>query len=280
MPESTPCNICHLDNCEILIKDGFSNIVRCRNCKHIYRNPRKTKQEYTEIYHSTYYTPFNKESWYKRKISFFKEAIKEINRPKTTRGRLLDLGCGWGHFLDLARKDGWEVYGVEISEYATRIATEELKLNIFLGELKDAQFADNYFDVVTMWNFLDHLHEPLELLKEVHRILKKDGLVAIRIPNMAFQIPGFKFFKKIENIAWVLGIKNPFVVHTQGFSKNTLQVILMKAGFRDMQILNSRLRDRPVAFINNIFFALAQLVFRLTGRKIVIAPTIEAWAFR
>lgn len=278
MLEKTHCNICQADNYEVLIQDGLSSIVRCRNCRLVYRNPRESKEEYTQVYHSSYYTPLNKESWYKRKIDFFKRAMQNIEKRKP-RGRLLDLGCGFGYFLDLAKQRGWEVYGVEISPYAGKIATGELKLNVFQGELNAAHFPDNYFDVITMWNFLDHLHDPGALLKEVRRALKPDGLVAMRMPNMDFQLPGFKLFKAVEIATNIFGIKNPFVVHIYGFSKDTLKTILQRNGFRHVEIINSRLRNRPVAVINNLFFASAELISCLSRGKIFIAPTLEAYAW-
>ncbi len=71
------------------------------------------------------------EYWYKKKVSFFKQALKKIENIKSLKGRLLDLGCGFGYFLDLARKNGWETSGVEISQFAVQRAQQELNLNIF-----------------------------------------------------------------------------------------------------------------------------------------------------
>lgn len=280
MLERPPCNICNLDNFEVLVKDELSNIVRCRNCQLIYRNPRESKEDHMEMYKHIYYTTLNKEFWYRRRIVCFKRTIKKIGEIKQKKGKLLDLGCGFGYFLDLAKKSGWEAFGVEISNYSVQFARHELGLNIFQGELKDAHFPDNYFDVVTTWHFLEVLHDPLTLLREVNRILKKEGLLVIRMVNANFQLPGFKYFKKIEKIANALGIVNQFVIHNYSFSKNTLTIILQAAGFKDIQVVNSRLRNKPVAFINNFFFGLAQLIFYLTEGEVLIAPTFEAYAFR
>ena len=279
MLERPPCNICNLDNCEILVQDGLSNIVRCRNCGLVYRNPRESKEESLETYKYSYWTPLKKESWYKRMMIFFERALKKIEKIEP-KGRLLDLGCGFGYFLDLAKKRGWQAYGVEVSNSASQFATQEFKLDIFQGELEDAQFASNYFDVVAMWNVLEHLHDPLALLKEVNRILKKDGLVAMRVPNMDFQLPGFRFFKKIEKLANIFRIDNPFVIHKYSFSKDTLKSILKTAGFKNIQVINSGLRNKPTTFINNIFFNLAQLVFYLSKGKVLIASALEVYTLR
>lgn len=279
MLEKTQCNICKLDDCEVLVKDGLSNIVRCRNCRLVYRSPRKTKEDYMRLYLHSYYSLLNKETWYKKKIDFFRMALQRIEQIKPG-GRLLDLGSGFGHFLDLARKRGWQTQGVEVSDYAIQFATETLKLDVFRGELEQAHFADNYFDVVTMWNFLDHLHDPLSLLLEVKRILKQDGLVVMRMPNVSFQLPGFKLFKKIEKVAGVLGLKNPFVIHNYGFSEQTLKVIFQRAGFNQLRVVNSRLNKRPLDLINHALFALTQLTFYLSRGRLVLGPTLEAYARR
>ena len=99
------------------------------------------------------------------------------------RGRLLDVGCGAGYFLDAARAAGWEVQGVELSPAAARVGRERLRLDIFQGTLAEAAFADVQFDVVTLFEVVEHLRDPGEVLTEVARILKPGGVVAVQVPN-------------------------------------------------------------------------------------------------
>jgi 2-polyprenyl-3-methyl-5-hydroxy-6-metoxy-1,4-benzoquinol methylase len=105
--------------------------------------------------------------------------INLINRTVAKRGTLLDVGCAMGAFLEVARKNGWEITGVELSEFGSAYARNNLKLNVYTGSLEDAidkgQIQGNSFDVVTLWDTLEHLTDPAALLKKVNHVLKDGG---------------------------------------------------------------------------------------------------------
>lgn len=99
------------------------------------------------------------------------------NRPC---GRILDVGCGPG-FLLSGVDNAWKRYGVEISKFAAENARQWG--SIFHGELKDADFADAYFDVVVLHHVIEHVMDPAKLILEVRRILKNDGLLILGTPD-------------------------------------------------------------------------------------------------
>jgi 2-polyprenyl-3-methyl-5-hydroxy-6-metoxy-1,4-benzoquinol methylase len=100
------------------------------------------------------------------------------------QGRLLDIGCGNGHFLFIMKKRGWKTIGVEIDPESVRIARELYKLTVFNGELEDAAFPDHSFDAITLTHVLEHIYDPLSLLEECHRILSPEGHIYITTPNL------------------------------------------------------------------------------------------------
>jgi 2-polyprenyl-3-methyl-5-hydroxy-6-metoxy-1,4-benzoquinol methylase len=100
-------------------------------------------------------------------------------------GRLVDIGCGPGVLLDSARARGWEVHGLDLSSYAVEIARSYYNLTIVEGELLEAAFPSEHFDVVTMDDFLEHTTNPREIIVEAARILRPGGLIAISTPNPA-----------------------------------------------------------------------------------------------
>jgi 2-polyprenyl-3-methyl-5-hydroxy-6-metoxy-1,4-benzoquinol methylase len=114
----------------------------------------------------------------------WEKRLKTLNSLSVKKGPLLDVGCAEGLFLELAAKDGWAVTGTEISHYAVRHGKEELGLNVMQGELRDMKFSDSSFDAVTMWHVLEHTVNPMDVLKEIRRILKDDGVFVMAIPNL------------------------------------------------------------------------------------------------
>jgi len=99
-------------------------------------------------------------------------------------GRVLDIGCGSGAYLDFLASLGWTCHGIEPGPNSRAYATEVLGLTTHQGPLETCRFPDSFFDVVTMWHVIEHLSDPLGTLHEIRRILKPDGVVMLRTPNV------------------------------------------------------------------------------------------------
>lgn len=97
--------------------------------------------------------------------------------------KVLDIGAGGGTFLDVLRSLGWETYGVDISAIAVRKLNER-GFTVFHGELEEANYPDNSFDVVRASFVMEHVKDPLLFLKEIYRILKPGGKTIISVPNI------------------------------------------------------------------------------------------------
>ena len=95
-----------------------------------------------------------------------------INRCSTSQGNLLDVGCAMGSFLSTAKDDGWTVEGVELSEYGSQHTRKTLSINVFNGSLGDAvqsgSIKESFFDVVTLWDTLEHLTDPAVVFRDVN----------------------------------------------------------------------------------------------------------------
>jgi len=96
--------------------------------------------------------------------------------------KVLDIGCGSGGWLYEQKMQGHDTYGVEISKQASDLANT-MGLNVFCGNLEDAAFENDYFEIIHMNHVLEHVHDPASVLKEIGRILHPLGKVFIRIPN-------------------------------------------------------------------------------------------------
>jgi len=199
MMEHTACNLCGNTNAAPIIYDlpdfllhrneVSATFVKCVSCGLVYQNPRPTFVEMAAHYPPDYesYAPepdAENSSWLLRQAIRYGVAkrCRYVTRYKHS-GRLLDVGCATGIFLQGIRNCGnWEPYGVEINGHVAHIAQEH-GLDVRLGMLEQAGFADGFFDVVTLWDVLEHLHDPAGSLREIYRILKPDGLLVIRVPN-------------------------------------------------------------------------------------------------
>ena len=205
-------------------REGF-NIVRCENCGLIYLNPQPDLVELKKHYSRVYFPRLNQDKMNEKSDDRFD--IKCRNRLNevlsfSKSGKVLDIGCSDGYFLNYLKQKGWQVEGVEISEFASQKTRERYNINIFCGELPQAGYPDEYFDVVSLFEVLEHLPDPAGTLQEVRRILKKNGLLIMTVPN--FDSLQRLLFGKYWHI-----IDPPR--HLFYFSKTTLNSILVKCNF-------------------------------------------------
>jgi len=143
------------------------------------------------------------------------------------RGRILDVGCGNGQFLAHMHDLGWEVMGVEPDPEAVRIAWERFRVKVFLGSINKANFHYNYFDAITMNHVIEHVSNPVEVLKECYRLLKPGGKMILLTPNI--ESLGHRLFKKL----W-LYLDPP--IHFCLFSPRTIQMCAELGGLLEYKV--------------------------------------------
>lgn len=150
------------------------------------------------------------------------------SRSKTGRGKLLDVGCGYGFFLQEMKSRGWQVKGIEISQHGRQYAKRTWNLEIFSEPLENLQLPENTFDVVTLFYVIEHVLEPLDLLKAVRRVLKPTGLVLLRWPHTT------PIVKLLGPLSRRLDLYHtPY--HLYDFSSETIKKLLKQAGFRSVE---------------------------------------------
>lgn len=278
------CNICNSKAEEIISKTNIGNIVRCKKCGLFFRNPRLSDRDEIDKYQHQIYDDSHSLVENKSKKEIF---VSTLNKLEHHKGKILDIGCADGYFLALARERGWEPYGIEISDFLLRKARESLGGKQITGvPLKMANFPSNSFDVISMWDVLDHLMDPLGELIEIRRILKKKGLLIIRVRNIEFHILIAKLFKK--NLFGI--IKKPTIFHLYGFNNKNMKVLLEKANLSKLKIGNSKLRlGDPYSqikflggfgtiFIKRIYYAFSQLISFISSKSILISPSMIVYA--
>lgn len=145
-------------------------------------------------------------------------------------GRLLDIGAGYGFFLIAAEAHGWETVGIEMSSHAAAIAQKNIRGSVFTGTLDDFQKqSDDEFDVIVMWDLLEHVDDPLTELRAVQELLAEGGCLFIRTPNLQaleFGVFGADYHSlKLE--------------HLHLFSPTSISQLLTTAGFETRMITSS-----------------------------------------
>ena len=229
--EKVNCSICGSDKSKKQYEVKGFNVNRCDDCGFFYINPRYSQEELNNLYSEDYFKAFSTQ----RKVDYMKDRefrakdfqtrLEGIKRYKKA-GRVLDVGCAAGFFLEVVQKQGWQACGVELSDYAASFARNELKLNVRTGELAAAKFEPGYFDVITFFDVIEHVGNPKGLVAEANRILKDDGLIVITTPNIdSFCARAFKDrFHLLDPL------------HLSYFSPKTLEKLLKAEGFKIVKI--------------------------------------------
>jgi 2-polyprenyl-3-methyl-5-hydroxy-6-metoxy-1,4-benzoquinol methylase len=166
-------------------------------------------------------------------------------------GRILDVGCATGYFLDIAKRNGWETVGTEKNEYALNIAKEQFGLYV-KPEEHIYKFPKDSFDVITLWHVLEHLEYLNEIMEKIYSLIVSDGIVVIAVPN--YSSYDARHYKKY----WA-GYDTPR--HLWHFTPKTMELLAKKFNFRITY-------KKPMMFDS---FYVSLLSEKYKGHNIVIA---------
>jgi len=225
----TSCILCGGNERELLVKNEPWYIYRCASCGLGFLDPRPSKEDIAKLYDKEYCEDQFVEGGEVGSSEFKKRLSLETHRVRFFRGlkrkgRILDIGCGYGFFLAACRTMyGYEVHGIDVSSWAAHYAVEKLGLSVTVGEIGSVNLPPHRFDVITMWHFLEHTRDPREAILKAVDLLKEDGILVIDVPNYQ----GTEARKNWNN--WV-GWQPPY--HFFHFTLQTLKGLLAECGFR------------------------------------------------
>jgi SAM-dependent methyltransferase len=250
--EYVPCNLCGADDFRHVINIRQWNLVKCNNCSFIYVNPRLRRDVQEDSYDNQ--TDFSSdihfsgdlEEYYRKgvhdKAVFYHSQLDSVEEL-IVKGKVLDVGCGPGTFLKVAKAREWDAYGTEIGSWAGE-TTEKFGIPVFIGTLKEAKFPDNHFDMVYSSAVLEHLWDPLGELREMNRILKPGGIL------MSGNVPNFHaLLCRLGRLdEWKLGNNLP-PAHNNYFTCKTMEAMVGKAGFSTIWVRSYGLDSRVKAYL-------------------------------
>lgn len=226
-----PCPLCKGAAREVIFaKRGF-DLVRCGSCNLAYIGKPPTEEELQKLYsfESGYQNDSadanSDETKFHTKVA--RICYNVLNRHKR-HGKLLDVGCSAGFFLKEAHANGWDSHGIEYSADTAKLAAKIPGLKIKSGRLEDAKYEANSFDVVTLWDVIEHVPDPLHTMQSVRQVLRDDGLVAISTPNIDGLFPQLSY-RVAKQLDYWPHPEPPH--HLSQFSGQTLGLLLARAGF-------------------------------------------------
>ncbi len=239
------CKIC---GSTIVVKHlayQFGHVLKCRGCGLVSldvaaKGHDVSKETYTEEYFHEREDYFFEDGIAdnsgdeKPHVKDFRDGLVWLGLFKEPPGKLLDIGCATGSFLSLAKETGWECFGVEISDYAASVARKKFSGDVFGGSFRDAHYPDNSFDVITMWDTIEHFQDPCGELQEAYRVLKADGLLLVNTPNEE------SFIRWMARLIYRMSfgmVKYPInclyhIYHMYYFNITTMSLLLEKSGFQ------------------------------------------------
>jgi len=235
------CNLCGAaPGREIFVKNGFS-LLRCPDCTLVYVGNPPSGDDLKRLYSfdAGYHTGLPDEA--SPEAAVHRRAAREYYRALSrfrSRGRILDVGCASGFFLRVAREEGWETCGLEMSPDTARVARERFGLDVVTGTLEETTFQPNSFDAVTLWDVIEHVPDPVKTMSIVHRILKDGGFVAFVTPNVGGYFPRAAFLASRVVRYW----PHPEPPHHLfQFSKRTARELATRTGFAVRRIADKRI---------------------------------------
>lgn len=245
--------------------------VRCVSCSLVFVDPVPAAAIDEAAYGPGYYEPWQEREEAPRATLWRRRLARIDVRRKP--GSVLDVGCGDGHFLALARAAGWKVEGIEFSPEGARRAATRLGRPVAIGDLALSEQIPGPFDAITLWHVLEHLPDPRPMLRAARRRLARGGLLAVAVPNLD-NLPmqaAYLLARRRRLPLYEAGAREPHLSH---FSARTLRLILEAEGFGSIEIEPDRC---ALTIPKRLIDAAAAGLSRAAGRILTDAITAFAW---
>jgi SAM-dependent methyltransferase len=212
---------------------GARELVRCHECGLVYVHALPDAvSHHRQVGESLVYTDdqLAKREFFRRRAH---ELLETIERRQGEPGRLLDVGCGIGTELEVARERGWSATGIELATGSLRVAREQ-GLDVVDRPLAEAELPDAAFDLVTANHALEHIPRVRPVLAEMRRVLKPDGLLFVSVPNLE----AWQHRTRLDRFGLAFNDD-----HYLFFTPSTLGRLLEASGFDVLELKTSRFLD-------------------------------------
>jgi len=226
------CYICDSENVTLVRKHLRYNIKRdvfkCDSCGLVFLEPREVgdyyeTEEYREKYSPVLNQSIDSRELYEITLPFQKDRVDLIKSHFSTNTALLDVGCASGAFLSATRKHVGEIVGIELNKENAAFVENELGIKVHSKPIQQIQDYNQYFDVITSFQVLEHIDDPVSFLQHIKRMLKPGGIVCIEVPNLRDSLMSVYNVKEYEDF-WY---REP---HVCNYTSESLIFLLDKTG--------------------------------------------------
>ncbi len=275
--------VCHGDEIGLRYRITRFDVVECRACRQIFLDPLPSSEEIRVLFESLYrsgegsvpelknYYQFCFEDRPDNPLVEQYEAWLDVIEAFKPPGRVLDMGCGTGLFLAVARRRGWQPFGIDESLEATAHAREHFGLDPWVGEFETLPEFGDQFDLITGWDVIEHSRQPVEFARVAQRCLAPDGIVSFSTPNqlsildlvagLIYRLSAGRITKPLEKFY----IEQHFLY----FTPETLRECLARGGLQTLVLERelTDLRRLALSFPTRVVLESMFLAGRLLGRE-------------
>jgi len=240
------CGLCASKQVRYTSRIKKYKLFQCENCRIVFLSP-QPRTTYMRLYTLQKYDSLQvKKAYFKMREELFRRARKciEVLKCYKKAGQLLDIGCSYGFYLKQFNNYGYTATGIDLSKQAITYVKNKLNLKAIVGNFENYPFTAKSFDIITLFDVLEHFSNPNKIITKIGRILRNDGILIVQTPNynsLISKIAGLKWF-------WLLIPNHLFL-----YSVNTLRFFLTKNKFK---ILKINTWDDFEEFTRNILYLL------------------------
>lgn len=248
------CPICNLVPQVFAIDYQGFHLASCSRCKLEFHSPRPLFDQLSKkIYAKDYHSAEKKSALETHRRTHYTRQIKRLYQLLGSSGSILDVGCGDGSFLLFAKENGWQAAGTDI--YLSP-AAEAICVPLWAGRLEDIDFGKQRFSVIRFNHVLEHVQNPLVVLRHARKILLQNGVLILSVPNLAGISPRIKSWQSRIGMKKHRWRHYAALHHFWFFTPSTLQ-LLVEAGqfavvYWDTPVLNKEstlpLLNKPLQF--------------------------------
>jgi 2-polyprenyl-3-methyl-5-hydroxy-6-metoxy-1,4-benzoquinol methylase len=173
------CPICKSVHTRLVWKEKQFRAYRCENCRVVFLHP--LPQEPSAIYNEDYFRKWYIRYYTERK-RYTERLFSKIEKYTDIKGRLIDVGCGTGILMEVAKERGWEVYGQEISSFAVEHCSKK-GFKVYNSPLSELNLSEKSFDLITLFDVIAHIKDPVSCISACSKLLKPGGHLVIKTPE-------------------------------------------------------------------------------------------------